>query len=141
LYDICKLHLGQRGDQSQLNHGPNVFGDEKRSITMPVRKTDDELADQIIRQQRQQELEAKVEEAARASRERVEDAKERIRARRAAQAEQKERTYTVQAGDTLGKIAQKLYGDGSRWTEIYEANKAKIANPNVIEVGLELSIP
>lgn len=108
---------------------------------MPVRQTDDELADQIIRQQKQQELEAKAKEMADASRERLEEAKERIRARRAARTEQKERTYTVQAGDTLGKIAQALYGDGSRWTEIYEANKAKIANPNVIEIGLELLIP
>jgi nucleoid-associated protein YgaU len=136
-----KLYLGQRGVQSQLNHRPNVLGDEKRSLAMPVRQTDDELADQIIRQQKQQELEAKAKEVADASRERLEEAKERIRARRAARTEQKERTYTVQAGDTLGKIAQALYGDGSRWTEIYEANKAKIANPNVIEIGLELLIP
>jgi nucleoid-associated protein YgaU len=136
-----KLCLGQWGSKSQLNHRPNVPGDEKRSLAMPVRKTDDELADQIIREQRQQELEAKAAEMADASRERLEEAKERIRAKRAGRAEQKERTYTVKAGDTLGKIAQELYGDGSRWTEIYEANKAKIANPNVIEVGMELLIP
>lgn len=108
---------------------------------MPVRKTDDEIADQIMRQQKQQELEAKAKEMEDASRERLEEAKEKIRARRAAGAEQKVRTYTVKAGDTLGKIAQELYGDGSRWTEIYEANKAKIANPNAIEVGQELKIP
>ena len=54
---------------------------------------------------------------------------------------QVQKTYTVQAGDTLGKIAQEQYGDGSRWTEIYEANKDKIADPNAIKVGLELKIP
>ena len=105
---------------------------------MPDKKTDDELADQILRQQKQQELEAKAEEMAEASRLRVEAAKERIRARRE---RQEAKTYTVQTGDTLGKIAQALYGDGGRWTEIYEANKDTIADPNVIEVGQELKIP
>jgi nucleoid-associated protein YgaU len=105
---------------------------------MPVKKTDDEIADQILRQQKQQEMEAKAEEMAQESRQRVEAAKERIRARRERQAQ---KTYTVQAGDTLGKIAQELYGDGSRWNEIYEANKDQIADPNVIEVGQELKIP
>lgn len=105
---------------------------------MPVQKTDDEIAAQILRQQEQQELEAKAKEMAEASRQRMEEAKERIRAKGKRQVE---RTYTVQAGDTLGKIAQALYGDGSRWAEIYEANKAKIADPNVIEIGQELKIP
>jgi nucleoid-associated protein YgaU len=114
----------------------------KRSLTMPVSKSDDELAAEIIRQQEQQELEAKAEEMREAQRQRMEEAKERIRARREArQAEQEEQTYTVKAGDTLGKIAQELYGDGSRWTEIYEANKDQIADPNVIEIGQVLRIP
>ena len=88
--------------------------------------------------EKQQELEAKAKEMADASRQRLEEAKERIRARGGRQVQ---KTYTVQAGDTLGKIAQEQYGDGSRWTEIYEANKDKIADPNVIKVGLELKIP
>jgi len=50
-------------------------------------------------------------------------------------------TYTVQAGDTLGKIAQEMYGDGSRWREIWEANKGDIPNPDLIQVGQELVIP
>jgi nucleoid-associated protein YgaU len=105
---------------------------------MPVKKTDDELTEQILRQQKEQDLEAQAKEMADASRQRLEEAKERIRARGRRQAT---KTYTVQAGDTLGKIAQELYGDGSRWTEIYEANKDQIADPNSIEVGQELQIP
>jgi nucleoid-associated protein YgaU len=104
---------------------------------MPVQKTDDNVTNQVLRQQKEQDLKAKVKAAADASRQRLEEAKERIRAR----GRQAKKTYTVQAGDTLGKIAQELYGDGGRWTEIYEANKAKIADPNVIEVGQELEIP
>lgn len=108
---------------------------------MPVQKSDDDIAEQIIRRQKEQELEAKAQEMQEAQRQRMEEAKERIQARREQAKEEKARTYTVQDGDTLGKIAQKFYEDGGRWTEIYEANKAQIADPNVIQVGQELVIP
>jgi nucleoid-associated protein YgaU len=49
--------------------------------------------------------------------------------------------YVVEAGDTLSKIAKKFYGDADRWTEIFEANKDQISDPNVISVGQELKIP
>ncbi|MBW4598391.1 MAG: LysM peptidoglycan-binding domain-containing protein [Calothrix sp. FI2-JRJ7] len=52
--------------------------------------------------------------------------------------------YTVQPGDTLSKIAEKFYGDGSEisWRKIYEANRAVIGNdPNQITVGMILVIP
>jgi 3D (Asp-Asp-Asp) domain-containing protein len=51
-------------------------------------------------------------------------------------------TYTVQLGDTLYLIAQKVYGDGNRWREIYEANRGVIGgNPEQIQVGMVLVIP
>ena len=34
--------------------------------------------------------------------------------------------YTVQSGDCLWAIAKKQYGDGSKWTVIYNANKSTI---------------
>ena len=47
--------------------------------------------------------------------------------------------YVVQAGDTLGQIAQHFYGDAGRWPEIQQANH--LANPNLIHVGDRLTIP
>ncbi|MBN1876502.1 MAG: LysM peptidoglycan-binding domain-containing protein [Anaerolineae bacterium] len=68
---------------------------------------------------------------------------EQMEARRAAREVQKQeaRTYIVQPGDSLSKIAEKLYGDASRWSEIFEANKDQLANPNMIRAGQELKIP
>jgi nucleoid-associated protein YgaU len=49
--------------------------------------------------------------------------------------------YKVIRGDHLWKIALSAYGDGYGWTKIWEANKAQIPNPNLIEAGMTLVIP
>ena len=51
------------------------------------------------------------------------------------------KTYTVQKGDTLEKIAQKFYGSSRRWPKIYKANKDTLKNPNRLHVGQTLTIP
>lgn len=53
----------------------------------------------------------------------------------------KVKTYTVKKGDCLWSIAKRVYGDGSKYTKIYKANKKKIKNPNSIHVGQKLTIP
>lgn len=56
----------------------------------------------------------------------------------------KEKTYTVVSGDSLWKIAVKFYGNGTKWTTIYNnsQNKNTIgANPNLIYPGQKLVIP
>lgn len=54
---------------------------------------------------------------------------------------EKPKTYKVAKGNSLWLIAKKVYGNGARWKEIYEANKGIIKNPNLIYVGQELVIP
>ncbi|MEM6407974.1 MAG: transporter substrate-binding domain-containing protein [Pseudomonadota bacterium] len=50
--------------------------------------------------------------------------------------------YTVQAGDTLGKIADLAYDDSSEFKVIFSANSEVIGpNPGVIEIGMRLDIP
>jgi nucleoid-associated protein YgaU len=56
------------------------------------------------------------------------------------------RTYTVQSGDWLSKIAQSRYSDKREpaflWPIIYDANRGVIGgNPNVIKPGQKLMIP
>ncbi|MBN1262749.1 MAG: LysM peptidoglycan-binding domain-containing protein [Candidatus Pacebacteria bacterium] len=48
-------------------------------------------------------------------------------------------TYTVKQGDHLWKIAQEVYNNGYKWTEIAQANN--IQNPDLIEVGQQLKLP
>jgi hypothetical protein len=50
-------------------------------------------------------------------------------------------TYTVKKGDCLWNIAKKFYGNGSKYTVIYNANKSKIKNPNLIYPGQVFIIP
>lgn len=50
-------------------------------------------------------------------------------------------TYTVKSGDSLSKIAKHFYGDASKWHRIYDANKDKIKNPDLIHPGQEFTIP
>ena len=51
------------------------------------------------------------------------------------------RTYTVEAGDCLWNIAYEVYGTGTRWTVIYEANRDIIRDPGMIYIGQVLTIP
>lgn len=50
-------------------------------------------------------------------------------------------TYTVKSGDCLWNIAKKYLGDDSRYNEIYNLNKDKITNPNLIYAGQVLTLP
>lgn len=51
------------------------------------------------------------------------------------------RTITVQPGDSLSKIAKRELGDAEKWHAIYEANRDKIKNPDLIHPGQVLTLP
>ncbi len=46
--------------------------------------------------------------------------------------------YEVKAGDSLSKIGKQF---GVEWKAIYEANKDKIKDPDMIQAGWKLKIP
>jgi LysM repeat protein len=50
-------------------------------------------------------------------------------------------TYTVQARDTLSKIAGRFYGNPADWPSIYDVNLSVVHDPNDIYVGEVLKIP
>lgn len=49
--------------------------------------------------------------------------------------------HTVEKGDTLWAVSQKTLGDGSRYNEIFEANKPMLTHPDKIYPGQVLRIP
>jgi ABC-type amino acid transport substrate-binding protein len=51
------------------------------------------------------------------------------------------RTHKVTDTDTLSGIAKRYLGDPHRWPEIWELNKQRVADPNVIYPGLVLLLP
>lgn len=50
-------------------------------------------------------------------------------------------TYTVQSGDSLWKIAEAHYGNGSKYQAIFEANRDILDNPDLIKPGQVLKLP
>lgn len=50
-------------------------------------------------------------------------------------------SYTVQAGDTLSKIAKAHLGDANAYMKIFEANKDQLSDPDKIKPGQVLNIP
>lgn len=51
------------------------------------------------------------------------------------------RSYVVVSGDSLSKIAQRVYGDAQEWRKIYDANRDTIQNPDLIHPGQTLRLP
>ncbi|HXG90583.1 MAG TPA: LysM peptidoglycan-binding domain-containing protein [Vicinamibacterales bacterium] len=51
------------------------------------------------------------------------------------------RTYTVQAGDTLSKIAKEHLGNANNYMKIFDANKDQLSDPDKIKPGQVLKIP
>lgn len=49
--------------------------------------------------------------------------------------------HVVASGDTLSKIAKKVYGDASKYPVIFEANKPMLSDPDKIFPGQVLRIP
>jgi len=47
----------------------------------------------------------------------------------------------VQPGNSLWRIARRVYGSGNRYTVIYQANNAQIRDPDMIFPGQVFSLP
>ncbi len=49
--------------------------------------------------------------------------------------------YTIVKGDSLSKIAKKIYGDPMKYKIIFEANREVIKDPDLIYPGQKIRIP
>ena len=52
-------------------------------------------------------------------------------------------SHVVAEGETLRRIAgySEIYGDPEAWSRIFDANRDKLSDPNVLPAGVELAIP
>ncbi len=57
------------------------------------------------------------------------------------QPEAAQNNYTIQPGDTLTRISQKVYNTPARSMDIYQANRDVLASPNQLRPGQKLRIP
>ncbi len=51
------------------------------------------------------------------------------------------KTYTVQAGDTLSKIAKEHLGNANAYMQIFDINKDQLSDPDKIKPGQVLKLP
>ncbi len=51
------------------------------------------------------------------------------------------RTHVVRKGDTLYSLARHYYSKQSKWKSIWEANRARVPNPDKLKIGTKLIIP
>lgn len=49
--------------------------------------------------------------------------------------------YEIQSGDSLWKIADQFYGNGSEYAKLFEANREVIKDPDLIFPGQMIRIP
>jgi tetratricopeptide (TPR) repeat protein len=52
-----------------------------------------------------------------------------------------EAKYVVEAGDTLSRISEKVYGTPHRWKDIFQANRNVLPSPSSLKIGKQLVIP
>jgi nucleoid-associated protein YgaU len=52
-----------------------------------------------------------------------------------------EQWHEVTKGESLWKIAERYYGDGSLYPKIFEANRDLLKDPDKIKIGQRLRIP
>lgn len=55
--------------------------------------------------------------------------------------ETEDREHVVESGDTLWEISEEHYGDGTHYTEVYDANRDTLDSPDLIYPGHTLQVP
>ena len=51
------------------------------------------------------------------------------------------KVIVVRPGDTLGTLAAKYLGNALKWKVIYEANRDRLSDPDIVPIGTRLRIP
>ena len=51
------------------------------------------------------------------------------------------RVHVVEDGDSLWTIAERYYGSGVRYLEIFDANRDVLQSPDALTLGVSLRVP
>jgi LysM repeat protein len=71
----------------------------------------------------------------------VDKAQAKAEAATGAEGGQSNRYYTVKPGDRLSRISKQFYNDPNEYMLIFYANREKLRDPDLIQVGQDLVIP
>ena len=69
------------------------------------------------------------------------DSTEKVATKTKPASEETTRTIIVLKGESLSRIAEKIYGSSRKYTILYEANQESLKDPNNIRVGQILKVP
>lgn len=70
-----------------------------------------------------------------------EEAPQRVETKKEEPSKKYPEFYTVEKGDTLAKISQKVYGTTKYYKAIYYANRETMANATSLQIGQKLRLP
>jgi len=72
---------------------------------------------------------------------RREEAPQRVETKKEEPSKKYPEFYTVEKGDTLAKISQKVFGTTKYYKAIYDTNRETMANPMSLQIGQRLRMP
>lgn len=117
---------------------------EEKAVEKPVEKVT-EIEAEVVEDKPEEAAEEKiattVEEPVEAEKADVEESKPTESVPESADSSASMRTIIVLRGESLSKIAAKIYGSGRKYNLLYEANKDTLNNPNDIAIGQVLRVP
>ena len=131
------FQIDKGGSGSAIDPYDYIFNNKSLSSETNAKKTNEELANEVIRGDwgNGQERKDRLTNAGY----NYNEVQSIVNAKLKGTSTQSKKYYTVVKGDTLWGIAKRFYGNGNQYPKIAKANN--ITNPDIIHIGQKLLIP